>query len=149
MTTVRLLKEWGGRSRSTTIFVDDAGRAPYDVSSVATADGQSVSFDYPPSTQVTIGEIAVPPGYVAVINCGTGPRDLRLYRGGPFTVTTPSTPGGVLTCTVTNVQQARPARPPGDRKRADRHLLYPSQRVDVPDHGQEPRPRNGSERRGL
>ena len=129
VTTVRLLKEWGGAERSATIFVDDVGRAPYDVSSVATADGQSVSFDYPPSTQVTIGEIAVPTGYVAVINCGTGPRDLRLYRGGPFTVTSPSTPGGVLTCTVTNVRRLGPLARLVIAKRADRHLLYPSQRV--------------------
>ncbi len=68
----------------------------------------------------------MPQGYVAFINCGTGPRDLRLYRGGPFTVTTPSTPGGVLTCTVTNVQRPGPLARPGDSTRAaNRHLLYP------------------------
>ena len=60
VTTVRVLKEWGGAARSATIFVDDVGRAPLDVASVTTADRHSVSFDYPPSNQVTIGEIRVP-----------------------------------------------------------------------------------------
>ena len=129
VTTVRVLKEWGGAARSATIFVDDVGRAPLDVASVTTADGQSVSFDYPPSTQVTIGEIRVPQGYLAVINCGTGPRDLRLYRGGPFTVTTPSTPGGVLTCTVTNVQRPGPLAVLVLDKASNRRVVSPNQRV--------------------
>ena len=129
VTTVRLLKEWGGAERSATIFVDEAGSAPFDVASVATTDGQSVSFDYPPSTQATIGEIRVPQGYVAFINCGTGPRDLRLYRGGPFTVTTPSTPGGVLTCTVTNVQRPGPLGVLVLDKASNRRIVSPNQRV--------------------
>jgi uncharacterized repeat protein (TIGR01451 family) len=109
-TTVRVVKNWAGASTSATIFVDSLGQAPYDASTVATADGHEVSFDYPPSTRVTLGEIVVPKGYVGLINCGTGPRDLRLYAGGPFAVTTPSTPGSVLTCTLTNAKRVTPGR---------------------------------------
>ncbi len=129
-TTVRIFKEWAGTSRSTTIFVDSSGQAPFDSASVVTADGQSVSFDFPPSTQATIGELPVPPGYLAVINCGTGPRDLRLYRGGPFTVTTPSTPGGVLSCVLTNVQRPGPLAVLVLDKASNRRVVSPNQRVN-------------------
>jgi uncharacterized repeat protein (TIGR01451 family) len=107
-TTVRVLKSWAGRSTSAEIFVDDLGRRPFDVSTFAEADGESASFDYPPSSQVNLGEVVLPPGYRALINCGTGPRDLRRYAGGAFTVTTPATPGGVITCTVVNVARVAP-----------------------------------------
>ena len=129
-TTVRIFKEWAGASKSTTIFVDSSGQAPFDSSAVVAADGQSVSFDFPPSTQATIGELPVPPGYLAVINCGTGPRDLRLYRGGPFTVTTPSTPGGVLSCVLTNVQRPGPLAVLVLDKASNRRVVSPNQRVN-------------------
>ena len=104
-TTVRVVKSWAGPPASTTIFVDGSGQSPYDVSTLAEIDGESASFDYPVSTLVTLGEIAVPEGYVAFINCGTGPETLHRYTGGPFTVMTPSTPGAVLTCTVHNAKR--------------------------------------------
>ena len=109
-TTVRVIKNWSGRADSATIFVDKLGQAPLDTFTDATTDGVSVSHDYPPSAQVTLGEIAIPTGYVAFINCGNGPQDLRRYTGGPLSVTSPSTPGGVLTCTLTNARQAGPGR---------------------------------------
>ncbi len=149
VTTVRLLKEWGGAERSATIFVDDVGRAPLDVASVTTADGQSVSFDYPPSTQVTIGEIRVPPGYLAVINCGTGPRDLRLYRGGPFTVTTPEHARRCPDVHGHECAAARPVGRPGARQGLEPPCREPEPACQLPDHGQEPRPRNRSKRRHL
>ena len=108
--TVRVLKNWVGRPTSATIFVDRTGQMPFDVSTIAQADGESASFDYPLSTQVTLGEIAVPRGFVSIINCGTGPRNLRRYAGGPFTVTSPATPNTVVTCTVTNVRRPVPGR---------------------------------------
>ncbi len=107
---MRVIKQWAGTPSSATIFVDRTGQAPYDVSSLARVDGDSVSFDYPPSTQVTLGEVQVPAGFVAFINCGTGPLSIKRYTGGPFTVTSPATPGGVLTCTVANTRRPPPAR---------------------------------------
>ena len=91
---------------------------------------ESVSFDYPPSTQATIGELVVPSGYLAVINCGTGPRDLRRYAGGPFTVTTPATPGDVLSCVLTNVQRPGPLAVLVLDKASNRRVLSPNQRVN-------------------
>ena len=108
--TVRLLKNWGGRSSTATIFVDAEGQDPFDVSTLAFADGQSVSFDYPLSTPVTVGEVERPSGFRAFINCGTGPQDLRRYAGGPHSVVSPAVPNGVLTCTITNT---RPVSVPG------------------------------------
>ncbi len=108
--TVRVLKNWVGRPATATIFVDRTGQMPFDVSTVAQADGESASFDYPLSTQVTLGEVAVPRGYGAIIDCGTGPRNLRRYVGGPFNVTSPATPNTVVTCTVTNVRVPLPGR---------------------------------------
>ncbi len=52
----------------------------------------------------------MPSGYRAFINCGTGPQDLRRYSGGPYAVTSPAVPNGVLTCTLTNT---RPVTVPG------------------------------------
>jgi uncharacterized repeat protein (TIGR01451 family) len=109
-TTVRVIKQWLGRPGSTTIFVDLAGQPPFDVSTVAQVDGESVSFDYRPSTAVTVGEITVPPGYRASINCGSGPRNLRLYAGGPYSVTSPAEPNAVITCVVTNTRNLTPGR---------------------------------------
>jgi uncharacterized repeat protein (TIGR01451 family) len=108
--TVRVLKNWLGKPSVTTIFVDRIGQEPFDVSTVAQADGESASFDYRPSTPVTVGETAVPSGYRAIINCGTGPRDLRRYAGGPYGVTAPSGPNGVITCTLSNSQTPIPGR---------------------------------------
>jgi uncharacterized repeat protein (TIGR01451 family) len=108
--TVRVVKSWLGRPTTATIFVDRVGQTPYDVSTVAQVDGESASFDYRPGTSVTVGEITVPPGYRALVNCGTGPRDLRRYSGGPYTVTAPSAPNEVVTCTVINTQVLPPGR---------------------------------------
>ena len=108
--TVRVLKNWFGRPNSTTIFVDASGQAPFDVSTVAQADGESASFDYRPGTPVTVGEVSVPAGYRAAINCGTGPLSLRRYAGGPYLVTAPSTPNGVITCLVSNVRRLAQGR---------------------------------------
>lgn len=128
-TTIRVVKNWVGRARSAAIFVDGNGRIPLDASAVASADGQSVSFDFPPSTSATLGELAVPLGYFAVINCGTGPQDLRRYAGGPFTVTSPAAPDGVLTCTVTNVRRLGPVARLLLTKTASRRVVRPSQQV--------------------
>ena len=127
-TTVRVIKNWSGRADSATIFVDKLGQAPLDTFTDATTDGVSVSHDYPPSAQVTLGEIAIPTGYVAFINCGNGPQDLRRYTGGPLSVTSPSTPGGVLTCTLTNARQAGPG-PLVIAKKASRNVIRPPGRV--------------------
>ena len=130
VTTVRVEKVWeGGRAPSgAELFVDGTGQAPLDATTIATSDGESVSFDYPPSTQVTLGEIAVPRGYRSFIDCGNGPREIRRYSGGPFTVTSPATPNGVLTCTVANVKQAPLARLV-IRKRASKHVFRRPGRV--------------------
>ena len=110
-TTVRVIKQWGGTPSSATIFVDRTGQAPYDVSSLSRVDGDSVSFDYPPSTAVTLGEIEVPAGYVSLITCDPGGvLSINRYTGGPFTVTSPAAPGGVLTCTLVNARRPAPAR---------------------------------------
>jgi uncharacterized repeat protein (TIGR01451 family) len=106
--TVRVVKNWVGRAASTEIFVDAAGRQPFDAATTAETDGESVSFDYAPSTPVTLGEAVVPPGYSAFVNCGTGIKTLRRYAGGPYGVTAPVTANGVVTCTVSNAVQFVP-----------------------------------------
>ena len=106
--TVRVVKNWVGRASATEIFVDDAGRQPFDAATTAETDGDSVSFDYPPSADVTLGEVAVPAGYSAFVNCGNGIRTLRRYAGGGYGVTAPVTARGVLTCTVSNAVQFVP-----------------------------------------
>ncbi len=45
--TVQVVKDWAGAPSSATLFVDANGTAPYDASTVATASGQSASFDVP------------------------------------------------------------------------------------------------------
>ncbi len=109
--TVRVIKNWVGRSTSTTIFVDRAGQEPFDVSTVAQADGESVSFDYRPSTPVTLGEVRVPAGYRAFINCGRGPSDLRFYSGGPYSVAAP--PAAEHGHHLHRLEHSEPARPAG------------------------------------
>ena len=106
--TVRVEKQWDGAPSSTTIFVDQNGVAPFDASTVATADGHNTSFDYLPGTAVFVGETTpVPAGYAATIQCGTAlPQP---YSGGPFAVTAPG-PGATLTCTITNTQQLSTVR---------------------------------------
>ena len=99
--TVQVVKQWIGTPASTTIFVDQEGAAPYDASTVATASGDSASFDYPVSTPVTVGETTVPAGYAATIDCGEGPQ---AYTGGPFSVTSPAGGSEVVTCTITNTE---------------------------------------------
>ena len=70
--TVRVVKNWVGTPASATIFVDATGAAPFDASSAAPVSGASASFDYPVSTGVTVGEVVVPAGYSATIDCGLG-----------------------------------------------------------------------------
>ena len=101
VSTVRVVKQWEGMPSSATIFVDEDGVVPFDASTVATADGANTSFDYEVSTPVTVGEVTVPAGYSATIDCGQGPQS---YTGGPFSVTSPATDGATLTCTITNTQ---------------------------------------------
>ena len=98
--TVRVIKEWDGAPASATIFVDQDGVAPFDASTVATADGHNTAFNYVAGTAVTVGETAVPTGYSATIDCGGG---AQAYTGGPFAVTAPAA-GATLTCTITNRQ---------------------------------------------
>ena len=98
--TVRVVKQWVGPASSATIFVDQNGTAPFDASRVATANGDSVSFDYPLSTGAFVGETAVPTNYTATIQCGTAAP--APYTGGPFAVTAPATAGAVLICTIKN-----------------------------------------------
>ena len=69
--TVRVVKEWLGPASSATIFVDQNGTDPFDASRVATANGDSTSFDYPLSSGAFVGETAVPTNYTATIQCGT------------------------------------------------------------------------------
>ena len=95
------MKQWVGAPSSATIFVDQNGVVPFDASTVATANGDNTAFDYPVSTPVTVGEVAVPTGYAATIDCGQG---LQPYTGGPFPVIAPATDGATLTCTITNTQ---------------------------------------------
>ena len=102
-----VVKRWVGAPASATIFVDQDGVAPFDASTVATADGDSASFDYSVSTPVNVGEMAVPTGYTATIDCGEGPQP---YTGGPFPVTAPADEGATLTCTITNKQQRSTVR---------------------------------------
>ena len=106
--TVRVVKNWVGRAGAAEIFVDGAGRQPFDAVTTAETDGASVSFDYPPSADVTLGEVAVPAGYSAFVNCRTGIRTLQRYAGGPYGVTAPVTARGVVTCTVSNAVQFVP-----------------------------------------
>ena len=89
---MRVVKHWVGVPGSATIFVDQNGTAPYDASTVATASGVSASFDYPVSTPVRVGEMTVPTGYTATIDCGQG---TQAYNGGAFPVTSPA-PMGTL-----------------------------------------------------
>ena len=96
---VRVVKEWIGAPSSATIFVDQDGVAPFDAEKVATANGDNTSFGYTAGTAATVGEIAVPTGYDATIQCGAN-RALP-YQGGPFAVVAPAA-GETLTCTITN-----------------------------------------------
>src|SRR5215213_7042776 len=80
--TVRVVKNWAGAPATATIFVDADGAAPFDAQTAASADGDTASFEYPLSTPVKIGELAVPLGYAATIQCGGGPA--QPYSGGPF-----------------------------------------------------------------
>ncbi len=98
--TVRVVKQWVGPASSATIFVDQNGTAPFDASRVATANGDSASFDYPLSTGAFVGETAVPTDYTATIQCGTAAP--APYTGGPFAVTAPATAGATLICTIKN-----------------------------------------------
>ncbi len=99
--TVRVVKQWDGAPASTTIFVDQNGVAPFDASTVATADGTTPRSTTSPGTAVFVGET---PGAGRV--CGHDPvrhRAPQPYTGGPFAVTAPG-PGATLTCTITNRQ---------------------------------------------
>ena len=62
LSKVRVIKNWSGTPTSATIFVDENGVAPFDASTVATADGDNASFTYPVSTPAFVGETAVPTG---------------------------------------------------------------------------------------
>ena len=94
------MKLWSGAPASATIFVDQNGVAPYDASTIATADGHNTSFTYPVSTPVTVGEVTVPAGYTATIACGRDPRSpIPAARSrSPLRL-----PAATLTCTVTNI----------------------------------------------
>src|SRR5215204_2209040 len=95
---VRVVKNWAGAQATAAIFVDADGAAPFDALTAAPADGDNASFEYAGSAPVTVGELAVPLGYTATIQCGGGPA--QPYSGGPFAVTSPSTAGATLTCTI-------------------------------------------------
>src|SRR4029077_8896235 len=98
---VRVVKQWVGATSEAEIFVDANGTAPYDASTVATANGASTFFRYPISTPVTVGETALPQGYAATIQCGPA-QARQAYDGGPFPVAAPAVHGAVVTCTITN-----------------------------------------------
>ena len=78
-------------------------RRAFDASTVATTNGANTSFNYPVSTPVNVGEVALPSGYTATIGCGQDAQ--QPYNGGPFPVTSPATGGATITCTITNTQQ--------------------------------------------
>ncbi len=85
LSTVQVIKQWDGAPASTTIFVDQDGVGALRRLTVATANGDSASFDYPLSTPAFVGETAVPTGYTATIQCGGATP--QPYTGGPFAVT--------------------------------------------------------------
>jgi uncharacterized repeat protein (TIGR01451 family) len=128
-------------SSSTTIFVDRNGRAPFDASTRTSSSGERVSFTLPLATRVMIGEVALPRGFVASIDCGAGPR---AYAGGPFRVTSPARRGAILRCVIVNraLQKVTPKPKPKPRpkptpkplltivKTVSRHVLRPDQTVD-------------------
>ncbi len=71
------------------------GIAPFDASTVATADGDNASFTYPVSTAAFVGETAVPAGYTATIQCGNAAPQWRT-RAVRSPVTSPATNGATL-----------------------------------------------------
>ena len=100
LSKIRVIKNWSGTPTSATIFVDQNGVAPFDASTVATADGHNTFFTYPVSTPAFVGETAVPAGFTATIQCGAAAP--QPYAGGAFAVTSPATNGDTLTCTISN-----------------------------------------------
>ena len=98
--TVRVVKQWDGEPSSTTIFVDQEGTAPYEDSTLATADGDEASVVYAVGTPTTVGETPIPAGYTSTIDCGLGPSRTKAARS--RSLPRPSTT--ILTCTITNKQ---------------------------------------------
>ena len=101
LSTVRVVKQWDGAPASTTIFVDQDGTAPFQASTVATADGTSTSFVYPVGTATTVGETPIPAGYSATIDCGDGAAAVHRRR---LRRQLPAEHNATLTCTITNEQ---------------------------------------------
>ncbi|HEY6416902.1 MAG TPA: putative Ig domain-containing protein, partial [Acidimicrobiales bacterium] len=99
LSNVRVMKRWVGTPSTTTIFVDQDGRAPFDAAVRADSEGDATHFAYPLSTRVTVGEVQVPPRYTATINCGGGRQP---YTGGPFSVESPAVAGRTRLCTIVN-----------------------------------------------
>ena len=99
--TVKIVKDWVGGAGSAEIFVDANGTAPYDASVVSTQDNNtSTQFTYVVGTQVKVGEVAVPAGYDATIDCGGGSTAYTQ----PVTVAAPAA-GQTTTCTITNTKR--------------------------------------------
>lgn len=119
--TVEVVKAWVGAPSTTTIFVDADGHAPYDASVVADTNGATTSFKYPVSTSVTVGEVTVPSGYTATIDCGHGAQYSK-----PIRVTAPATAGATLGCQIVNTKTpAPPSRPTLVlRKVSNKHVVH-------------------------
>jgi uncharacterized repeat protein (TIGR01451 family) len=120
--TVQVVKTWVGAPSTTTIFVDADGQAPYDASVVADTNGAMTSFKYPVSTSVTVGEVTVPSGYTATIDCGQG---AQTYSE-PITVTAPATAGATVVCRIVNTKTPAPPSIPTLvlRKVSNKHVAH-------------------------
>jgi uncharacterized repeat protein (TIGR01451 family) len=119
--TVQVVKTWVGAPSTTTIFVDADGRAPYDASVVADTNGATTSFTYPVSTSVTVGEVTVPSGYTATIDCGQGAQRYSQR----ITVTAPATAGATVVCRIVNTRTPAPPSIPTLvlRKVSNKHVV--------------------------
>ena len=122
--TVRVVKRWVRGPSVTTIFVDRDGLPPFDASVRADSTGDGTHLVVPVSTVVRVGEVRVPTGYTATINCGAG---RRIYHGGPFPVTSPATAGATRTCTIVNTE---PRAVLAVVKTVRRHTIRAGQTVD-------------------
>jgi uncharacterized repeat protein (TIGR01451 family) len=124
---VQVVKTWVGAPSTTTIFVDADGQAPYDASVVADTNGATTSFKYPVSTSVKVGEVPVPSGYTATIDCGQG---AQTYSE-PITVTAPATAGATVVCQIVNTKNPPPPSIPTlvIRKVSNKHVVHSGDRV--------------------
>ena len=87
--TVRVVKSWAGRPSSATIFVDGVGRAPYDVSTVAEADGGERLLRLSALDAGHARRDRSADRLPRLHRLRHGPAESPALRGGPYTVTSP------------------------------------------------------------